>query len=216
MSPGVTPAGERRGQVPEAAARGKGTPGCCVSWLIVGLLGLVFLGGLLLFIWGRGRSRPAVDDTLVTDLLGPPDRPAVAVRARREGVPSPASEVPGEGRPAPAQQAGAEGQLSPAPRARAERRPSPAPRAREKRQRAPAPRTRAEGRPSPAPQASGEGQPSAAVQASGEDQRSPVPPAPPATEENWLETQLAWINAWSQRMNQRITPTDQPESGSKD
>jgi len=186
-----------------------------VSWLIVGLLGLVFLGGLLLFIWGRGRSRPHADDTLVTDLLGPPGQPAVpAAGARREGLPSPASQVLGEGQPSPVQQARAEGQLSPAPRA--EGRPSPAPRAREKRQRAPAPRARADGQPSPAPRASGEGRPSAAVQASGEDPRSPVPPAPPATEENWLETQLAWINAWSQRMNQQITSTDQPESGSEE
>jgi hypothetical protein len=212
-----------------------------VSWLIVGLLGLVFLGGLLLFIWGRGRSRPSADDTLVTDLLGPPDQPAVpSARARREEVPSPASQVPGKGRPSPAQQTRAEGQLSPAARAQAEHRPSPAqqtraegqlspaaraqaehrpspaPRAREKRRRAPAPRARADGQPSPAPQASGEGRPSAAAQASGEDQRSPVPPAPPATEENWLETQLAWINAWSQRMNQQITSTDEAEPGSKE
>jgi hypothetical protein len=163
-----------------------------VSWLIVGLLGLVFLGGLLLFIWGRGRSRPSADDTLVTDLLGPPDQPAIpAARARREGAPAPAAQVRGEGRPPPAQQARAEGQLSPASRARAKDRPSPG------------------------PQAPRESQPSAAVQAPEEDQRSPVPPAPPATEENWLETQLAWINAWSERMNQQITPTDPPEPGSK-
>jgi len=188
-----------------------------VNWLIVGLLGLVFLGGLLLFIWGRGRSRPSADDTLVTDLLGPPDQPAVpSARARREDVPSPASQVPGEDRPSPAQRARAEGQLSPAARAQAEHRPSPAPRAREKRRRAPAPRARADGQPSPAPQASGEGRPSAAAQPSGEDQRSPFPPAPPATEENWLETQLAWINAWSQRMNQQITSTDEAEPGSKE
>jgi hypothetical protein len=137
-----------------------------VSWLIVGLLGLVFLGGLLLFIWGRGRSRPSADDTLVTDLLGAADHPAVpAARARREGVPSPAAQGPGEGRL------------------------------------------------SPAPQGPGDGQPSAAGPASGEDQRSPAPTVPPATEENWLETQLAWINAWSQQMNQQITSTEQPEPG---
>jgi hypothetical protein len=65
-------------------------------------------------------------------------------------------------------------------------------------------------------QAPGERQPSATVQATGENQRSPVPPAPPATEEDWLETQLAWINAWSQRMNQQITSTDPPEPGRKE
>jgi hypothetical protein len=65
-------------------------------------------------------------------------------------------------------------------------------------------------------QASGEGGPSPAAQVPGEDQRSPVPPAPPATGENWLETQLAWINAWSRRMNQQITSTDEPESDSKE
>ena len=139
-----------------------------MSWLIAGLVGLVFLGGLLLFIRGRGRSRPSADDTLVTDLLGPPDLPAVPPpQLQRGGVPSPAAQAPGDGQPSPAAQA-PEG-VHPEP----------------------------------------------ALQAPEEDELSPVPPAPPA-EENWLESQLAWINAWSQRMNQQITSAEQPEPDSKE
>ena len=139
-----------------------------MSWLIAGLVGLVFLGGLLLFIRGRGRSRPSADDTLVTDLLGPPDLPAVPPRQlQRGGAPSPAAQAPGDGQPSPAAQA-PEG-VHPEP----------------------------------------------ALQAPEEDEPSPVPLAPPA-EENWLESQLAWINAWSQRMNQQITSAEQPEPDSKE
>ena len=57
--------------------------------------------------------------------------------------------------------------------------------------------------PSPAPQAREDGQP------------SPAPSAPPAAAEDWLETQLAWIDAWSQRMKEQITSTEQPERHSK-
>jgi hypothetical protein len=152
-----------------------------VSWLIAGLLGLVFVGGLLLFIRGRGRSRPSADDTLVTDLLGPPDLPAVpAPQARRDGAPSPARQAPDEAQRSPARQAPDEAQRS------------------------------------PAWQAPDEGQPSPALQAPEEDERSPVPPAPPAAEENWLETQLAWINAWSRRMDQQIASAEQPKPRSKE
>ena len=119
-----------------------------MTGLIAGLFGLVFVGGLLMFI--RGRRRPSADDTLVTDLLGPPDGPAPST----------------PGRPAPSTQAREEG-----------RQPSPAARARE------------EDEPSPAPRA-GDG--------------------------DWLEAQLAWINAWSQRMSQQITSTERPEPHGKE
>jgi hypothetical protein len=143
-----------------------------VGWLIAGLLGLVFLGGLVVFI-RRRHSRPSADDTLVTDLLGPPDQPTAATaQAPWEGVPLPAPRTREE--------------ASPAPQARAEGEPAPAPQA------------RAEGEPAPAPQVWAEGEP------------SPIP-ALPAGEGDWLETQLAWINAWSQRMNQQITSAEQPE-----
>jgi hypothetical protein len=151
-----------------------------VSWLIAGLVGLVFLGGLLLFIRGRGRYRPSADDTLVTDLLGPPDLPAVPPRQlQRGGAPSPAAQAPGDGQPSPAAQ------------------------------------TPGDGQPSPAAQAPEGVHPEPALQAPEEDEPSPVPLAPPA-EENWLESQLAWINAWSQRMNQQITSAEQPEPDSKE
>jgi len=39
---------------------------------------------------------------------------------------------------------------------------------------------------------------------------------PPAAAEDWLETQLAWINAWSQRMKEQITPAEQPERHSEE
>jgi hypothetical protein len=137
-----------------------------VGWLIAGLLGLAFLGELVVFFRGRGRSRPLADDTLVTDLLGPPGLQAVsAPQAREEGEPPPATRAPNEGNPFPAPQA------------------------------------REEGKPSPA-QAGEEGEPSPAS-------------APPAGEDDWLEAQLAWINAWSQRMNQQITPAGQPEPHGK-
>ena len=183
-------------RVPEVALRGKGSRGCCVTGLIAGLFGLVFVGGLLMFI--RGRRRPSADDTLVTDLLGPPDgpapstpgRPAPSTQAREEGrQPSPAARKRRRGTPSPAARAREEGQLSPAARAWEERQPSPAARARE------------------------EGQPSPAARAREEDEPSP---APRAGEGDWLEAQLAWINAWSQRMSQQITSTERPEPHGKE
>ena len=124
-----------------------------MSGLIGGLFGLVFLGGLLMFIRGRGRTRSSADDTLITDLLGPP---ALGPRARAEGDPSPAARAAEEGQPPPAA------------------------RARE------------------------------------EDKPPPAASALPGGEDDWLETQLAWINAWSQRMNQRITPAEQPQPQGKE
>ena len=155
-----------------------------MTGLIAGLFGLVFVGGLLMFI--RGRRRPSADDTLVTDLLGPPDGPAPST----------------PGRPAPSTQAREEGrQPSPAARKRRRGTPSPAARARE------------EGQPSPAARAREEGQPSPAARAREEDEPSP---APRAGEGDWLEAQLAWINAWSQRMSQQITSTERPEPHGKE
>ena len=71
-------------------------------WLIAVLLGLAFLCGLVVFI-RRRRSRPSADDTLVTDLLGPPDLAPVPVRqARVEDKPSPARRARIAGKPFPA------------------------------------------------------------------------------------------------------------------
>jgi len=50
----------------------------------------------------------------------------------------------------------------------------------------------------------------------GDGQTSPAPSVPPAAAEDWLETQLAWINAWSQRMKEQITPAEQPERHSEE
>jgi hypothetical protein len=160
--------------------------------VIAGLLGLVFLGGLLMFIRGRGRSRPSADDTLVTDLLGPPDLPAApAPQEQRARAPSPAWQARKESEPSPARQARKESEPSPARQARKEREPSAARQARKESER-------------PTPQASGEGE------------LSPASSAPPAEEGDWLETQLAWINAWSQRMNQQITSAEQPKPHSNE
>lgn len=100
-------------------------------WLITGLL-LVLAAGLAV-VTRRGRRRPAADDTLTAELLGPP--PA--------------------------------GRALPAPPVREDAEPPPAP--------------AAGPRPSPAPRPAGEG--------------------------DWLETQLAWISAWSVRMHSQITAT---------
>src|SRR5215831_2349645 len=71
----------------------RGPGGCCVRWLIVGLLVLIVLVGLVVFI-RRRHSRPAADDTLVTDLLGPADLPTIpASRARWAGTRSPARQA---------------------------------------------------------------------------------------------------------------------------
>jgi len=172
--------------------RGKGSRGCCVRWLIVGLLVLVILVGLVVFI-RRRHSRPAADDTLVTDLLGPPDLPTIpASRARWAGTRPPAQQARRTGTPAPARQAREEGDRFPARQAREESDRFPARRAREKSER------------SPAPPASGDGEVRAAS------------PASPDAEDDWLETQLAWINAWSQRMNQQITSAEQPRPHRKE
>jgi hypothetical protein len=259
--------------VPGVAVRGRGFRGCCVIWLIGGLLGLAFLSGLVVFIRKR-RARPTADDTLVADLLGPPELPefaprtwddnrsSLALQAREDGPPrraprqpsrarrqpSPASQTPDDcrpprapGQPSPAPKAreddppaSAPGQPSPAPQTRkdgpparaprqswrARRQPSPAPQAREDgpparapRQPSPAPGrpTPAAGQPSPTP-----GRPSPAPPAGEDGPPSPAPSVPPAGGEDWLETQLAWINAWSQRMKEQIASTEQPEPHSKE
>jgi len=209
--------------------RGRGSAGCLVRWLIVGLLGLVLLVGLVVIIRGRGRFRHSADDTLVTDLLGPPDLPAVpAPQAQREGPPAPAAHARGEDRPSPAPRARKERSRPPAPRPRKERGPSPAPRARAESDPSPAPQARNEGSPSPATQARKEARTSPAPRAPKDDRTSPAPrtragngptPAPsalPTGEEDWLETQLAWINAWSRRMKERITSAGRPEPHRKE
>jgi len=193
------------------AVRGRGSRGCSVGWLIVGLLGLAFLSGLVVFI-RRHRSRPSADDTLVADLLGPPELPE---------FPAPPTWEDGSRSPAP--QGQKDGQPSRAPRARKDRRPSrvpgraaPSAQAREDGQPSPA-----HGPPSPDPQAREDGQPAPAPGRRSPDpqedgQPSLAPSAPPAAAEDWLETQLAWINAWSQRMKEQITSGEQPERHSKE
>ena len=230
--------------------RGRGFRGCCVVWLIAGLLGLAFLSGLVVFIRKR-RARPSADDTLVADLLGPPELPEFpAPRTWDDGPPSPAQQERENGRPArtPRQPWRARRQPSAAPQTQEDGRPahapgqpspaaaqsSPAPQAREDGGPARAPRqpspaagqpSPAAGQPSPAAgqpsPAAGQpspaaGQPSPASQAQEDGQPAPVPASPPAAAEDWLETQLAWINAWSQRMNEQITSGEQPERHSKE
>ena len=216
--------------------RGRGFRGCGVVWLIAGLLGLAFLSGLVVFIRKR-RARPSADDTLVADLLGPPELPEFPAprtwddgpsspaqqeredgppgraphrpwRARRQ--PSPAPQTGENGRPAraPGQSSPAAGQSSPAPQTREDGRPArassqPSPVAGQ-----PSP---AAGQPSPAA-----GQPSRAPQARENGPPSPAPSAPPAAAQDWLETQLEWINAWSQRMKEQITSAEQPEPHGKE
>src|SRR5262244_4418417 len=178
--------------------RGKGSRGCCVRWLIVGLLVLIVLVGLVVFI-RRRHFRPAADDTLVTDLLGPPDLPTIpASRARWTGTRPPAQQARRTGTPAPARQAREEGQSSPARQAREEGQSSPARQAREEGDRFPARQAREKSERTPAPPASGDGE------------VRPASPASPDAEDDWLETQLAWINTWSQRINQQITSAEQP------
>ena len=200
-----------------------------MGWFIAGLLGLVFLGGLVLFI-RRRRSRPSADDTLVTDLLGPPDQPAVpAPLGQRRGAPAPAAKAsppaakaPEESEPPPAAKA-----PPPAAKAPGESEPPPAAKTRKKGVRRFAVQARGGGVRSPAAKAAEDSEPSPAVKAAENSELSPAAqaregveaaPAPPAPAEDgdWLETQLAWINAWSQRMNQQITSAEQPEPGSKE
>lgn len=89
-------------------------------WLICGLL--LALGGGLMMVTRWGDHRPAADDTLVTELLGPPSawRPRPAPPMREDAAPP------------------------------------------------------------------------------------PVPVPEPAGEDGWLDTQLAWITAWSQEMREQI------------
>ena len=165
-----------------------------MGWLIAVLLGLAFLSGLVVFI-RRHRSRPSADDTLVADLLGPPELPGFsAPRTWEDGPRSPAVQAQKDGQPLDAARARKDRRLSRVPG-----RASPRGQAREEGQHSPTP-----ARSSPDAQAREVGQPSLA------------PSAPPAAAEDWLETQLAWINAWSQRMKEQITPTEQPESHSKE
>jgi hypothetical protein len=252
--------GPLRWGVPGVAVRGRGFRGCSVGWLIVGLLGLAFLSGLVVFIRKR-RARPSADDTLVADLLGPPELPelpaprtwddgprAPAPQAQKDGQPARAPRARkdrwpprGPGRPSPSPQAREDGQPSrgpggpsPNPQAREDGQPSPASGQPSRAPGRPPPASHepspAAGRPSPAPQAQADGglppaahqpspapgRPSPAPQAREDGQPPPGPSAPPAGTEDWLETQLAWINEWSLRMKEQITSTEQPERHSKE
>jgi len=68
----------------------------------------------------------------------------------------------------------------------------------------------------PAPQAQPEPKPAPAPPAQQDGEPAPAPSALPAREDDWLETQLAWISAWSQRMNQQLTSAEQSEPDSKE
>ena len=92
----------------------------------------------------------------------------------------------------------------PAPQAQQEPKPAPAPPAQQDGEPAPAPQAQPEPKPAPAPPAQRDGEP------------APAPSALPAREDDWLETQLAWISAWSQRMNQQLTSAEQSEPDSKE
>jgi hypothetical protein len=142
-----------------------------MGWLIAGLLGLVLLAGLAVVIRRVGGSRRAADDTLVTDLLGPPEVPA-----------------------GPAPPVGEEAELPPAPRAGEGDGPAPVPRAGEGDGPPPVPRAGEGDGPPPVPRARKEGG-----------------HGPPDGAGDWLETQLAWITAWSQRMHQEIESAGRPD-----
>ena len=200
------------------AMRGKGSRGCSVGWLLVGLLGLAFLSGLVVFIRKR-RARPSADDTLVADLLGPAELPAVPVPRTWDDDPrSAAPQAQQDGRPARAPRVRKDrwppraGRRSPNPQAREDGQPSPAPGRPAPASRQPSP---APGMPAPNPQAQEDERPSAAP-----GRPSPAPgrpsPAPQAGAEDWLETQLAWINAWSQQMKEQFTSAEQTERHSKE
>jgi len=202
--------------------RGRGFRGCGVVWLIAGLLGLAFLSGLVVFIRKR-RARPSADDTLVADLLGPPELPEFpAPRTWDDGPSSPAQQEPEDGPPAraPRQPWRARRQPSPAPQTRENGRPAHAPRQPSPAagQPSPAPQTREDGRPARAPgqPSPAAGPPSPAPQARENGPPSTASSAPPAAAQDWLETQLAWIDAWSQRMKEQITSAEQPEPHGKE
>lgn len=77
-----------------------------MGWLIVGLFGLMLLGGLVVFARRRGSHHRRVDDTLVTELLGPREAAAVPAPQAREAAERP-----------PARQAGEAAERPPAPQA---------------------------------------------------------------------------------------------------
>lgn len=110
-----------------------------MGWLIIWVL-LALLGGLAVFT-RQGRHRQPADETLIAELLGPSQPPAV--------------------RALPARQPPEEDE-SPAVRV------LPAPQPHE------------------------------------EDEPPPAPATLPAGEGGWLETQLASITAWSERMQKQI------------
>jgi hypothetical protein len=129
--------------------------------LIFVLLGLLLLAALMVLARGLSSSRLPADDTLVTDLLGPPDLPAAPERRVWQ---------------------------EPGRRAWQKAAPAPTPTAREVTVPAPS---------GQAPAAGGS--------------RSVARPLPPPGDEEWLDSQLAWITAWSQQMQQQITSADQPD-----
>jgi hypothetical protein len=175
-----------------------------VSWLIYALLGLALLTGLAVITRGMGRLPQPDDDTLVTDLLGPPDRSLGRTQQSRApaGPPSVArvweearasSSLRTRGATAPAVQA-------------PPRRHSPAARGPSLPARAPE-----EAKPAPAP---------AAPAAPPTPATPPTPAAPatpaaaPAEDADWLQTQLAWITSWSQQIQDQITSADDPDPDS--
>ena len=128
-----------------------------MGWWGPWLVWLALLGGLALFNGGSRRRRPAADDMMITELLGPPQPPDMRV-------------LPG-------------------PEAQREIEVSPAHAG------LPAPRTREEGM---TPSAV------ALLPALHAREADAAPGALPGREDTWLETQLAWIQARAQLIQEQI------------
>jgi hypothetical protein len=163
-----------------------------MGWLIFGLLVLLLVGGLIGFMRVREHDRQPTDDTLVAELLGediphppdgtavlsaahPPDGTAVLSAAHPPGdIVHPADDIA----VLPAAHPPEDTEVLPV---------APPPRAAE------AP---------PIPNApAGPDSPASTVPA----QSGAQPPASGGPEDgDWLESQLAWIRNWSQRMQDQL------------
>jgi len=174
-----------------------------MGWFIAGVLVLLLIGGLIGFGRARERDRQPADDTLLAELLGedvtppPPPPPLAAVRLDDPGVPLDDPGVPPDDPGVPLDDTAV---LPPAhtPDGTEIMPVLPPPQAAAVPSAPPAPRP-AQARATPEPP---------------ESRETPDQPAPdtPAGDGDWLESQLAWIRNWSERMQDQIGPGSAQEA----
>jgi hypothetical protein len=184
-----------------------------MGWLIAGLLVLLLIGGLIGFSRVREHDRQPADDTLLAELLGEdvsqPPPPAVPSPPPVAPSPPPVAPSPPPAAPSPPPFAPPQ---SPALAAPDDTEVLPPVRTTDGTEILPVVPAPQAAEVPPAPEAPAETQPPARpAPVEAPDEPAPETHAPEAhpaeahaDDGDWLESQLAWIRNWSQRMQDQI------------